>query len=52
MCYDAVVAVGGESTATEESYLDYHMDLLRAMEMSRLQFLRDIGQLQPGSSNR
>ena len=34
----------------DETNVDFQMDLLRAMEMSRLQFLREMGQLQPGTS--
>lgn len=35
-----------------EYFTDYHMDLLRALEMSRLQFLREMGSLHPGSGER
>jgi len=35
-----------------ELLTDYQIDLLRALEMSRLQFLREIGSLRPGTSDR
>ena len=33
-----------------DSYADFQLDLLRAMEMSRMQFMREMGQLQSGSA--
>lgn len=33
-----------------ENYADFQLDLLRAMEMSRMQFLREMGQLQTDSN--
>ena len=36
----------------EEAITDYQMDLLRALEMSRLQFLREMGSLRPGTDDR
>ena len=35
-----------------EFFTDYQMDLLRALEMSRLQFLQEMGSLRPGSGDR
>jgi hypothetical protein len=41
-----------EPASNEETLTDYQMDLLRALEMSRLQFLREMGSLRPGSDDR
>ena len=48
MCF----AVFAQTSDITELLSDYQIDLLRALEMSRLQFLRDIGSLRPGTSDR
>jgi len=45
-------AVFAPTSDITELLSDYQIDLLRALEMSRLQFLRDIGSLRPGTSDR
>ena len=45
-------AVLAQTSDIAELLTDYQIDLLRALEMSRLQFLREIGSLQPGTSDR
>jgi len=40
------------SQSNADYFTDYHMDLLRALEMSRLQFLREMGSLHPGTGER
>lgn len=47
--YAAVLA---QTSDIAELLTDYQIDLLRALEMSRLQFLREIGSLRPGTSDR
>jgi len=46
------LAVFAQTPDIAELLTDYQIDLLRALEMSRLQFLRDIGSLRPGASDR
>jgi len=46
------VAVLAQTSDIAELLTDYQIDLLRALEMSRLQFLREIGSLRPGTSER
>jgi len=45
-------AVLAQTSDIAELLTDYQIDLLRALEMSRLQFLREIGSLRPGTSDR
>jgi len=45
-------AVLAQTSDIAELLTDYQIDLLRALEMSRLQFLREIGSLRPGASDR
>jgi len=45
-------AVLAQTSDIAELLTDYQIDLLRALEMSRLQFLREIGSLRPGTSER
>jgi len=46
-----ISAVFGQNDMSE-LINDYQLDLLRALEMSRLQFLREIGSLRPGIGDR
>jgi len=46
------VLAAAQTSDIAELLTDYQIDLLRALEMSRLQFLREIGSLRPGTSNR
>ena len=46
------IAVLAQTSDIAELLTDYQIDLLRALEMSRLQFLREIGSLRPGTSER
>lgn len=48
----SAAAVLAQPTDVTELIADYQMDLLRALEMSRLQFLREIGSLRPGSGDK
>jgi len=45
-------AVLAQTSDIAELLTDYQIDLLRALEMSRLQFLREIGSLRPGTNDR
>jgi len=45
-------AMLAQTSDIAELLTDYQIDLLRALEMSRLQFLREIGSLRPGTSDR
>ena len=51
-CSVLYVLMLSDAASREETFTDYQMDLLRALEMSRLQFLREMGSLRPGSGDR
>ena len=41
-----------EAISPSDYFSDQQLELLRALEMSRLQFLREMGSLKPGSGDR
>ena len=47
-----VIVVPETVIVSPTEYFDYQIDLLRALEMSRLHFQREMGSLQPGTGDR
>ncbi len=47
-----LLRVAAESVSPSDYFSDQQLELLRALEMSRLQFLREMGSLKPGSGDR
>ena len=46
------IALFTEAISPSDYFSDQRLELLRALEMSRLQFLREMGSLKPGSGDR
>ena len=49
--YDNIFSFA-EAISPSDYFSDQQLELLRALEMSRLQFLREMGSLKPGSGDR
>ena len=47
-----IILTFAEAISPSDYFSDQQLELLRALEMSRLQFLREMGSLKPGSGDR